>query len=107
MVTYTVKRYRTGDGREPITEWLSGLKDRVAQRSLDLRFFRVEQGLLGDHKSLSGGLWELRVHYGPGYRVYFTREGNTIILLLCAGDKSSQSRDIEIARQYLQDWRSR
>ncbi|UXR66270.1 hypothetical protein EZJ49_09390 [Bdellovibrio bacteriovorus] len=77
----TATYYRTASGREPA---------------------RAEFGHLGDHRSLGNGLYELRVHFGPGYRVYFSIEGKEILLLLVAGDKSSQTRDIQMAKKYLQ-----
>lgn len=82
-------------------DWLNAV-DVSVQRKVAIRLARVQSGLLGDVKSLGGGLSELRIDFGPGYRVYFTRVGNRILLLLAGGDKSSQSRDIERARR-LQD----
>lgn len=77
-------------------EWHEGLRDRRAASKIALRVARVEAGLLGDVKFF-GGIGELRVDYGPGYRVYFTRQGAVLIILLCGGDKSSQARDIKLA----------
>lgn len=79
-------------------KWLYGLRDIVARRRILQRIARMESGLLGDVKALGGGLHEVRVDHGPGYRVYFTYRGQAIILLLCGGDKSGQARDIERAR---------
>ncbi|WP_454514675.1 type II toxin-antitoxin system RelE/ParE family toxin [Bosea thiooxidans] len=77
-------------------EWLSGLKDCRAQEIIAKRLVRVGAGLLGDVKYFDG-IGELRVDHGPGCRVYFTRHGKVVIILLCGGDKSSQQRDIERA----------
>lgn len=77
-------------------EWLSGLKDRRAKEIIAKRLVRVGAGLLGDVKYFDG-IGELRFDHGPGYRVYFTRQGNVIVILLCGGDKSSQDRDIKRA----------
>ena len=78
--------------------WLSGLKDQTAKGTITARITRIENGLLGDHKNLGGGLTEYRVDVGPGYRVYSTRQGKAVILLLCGGDKASQKADIADAR---------
>lgn len=74
-----------------------GLRDQVAARKIAQRIARVEAGLLGDVKFF-GGIGELRVDYGPGYRVYFAQRGPVLVILLCGGDKSSQDRDIETAK---------
>lgn len=83
--------------------WLRSLRDRAAQARIFNRIRNVEMGNLGDHKSLGGGLLELRVHYGPGYRLYCTRQGETIIFLLAGGDKSSQSKDIARAYKLMEE----
>lgn len=79
-------------------EWFRNLHDRRAVERIAQRLARVQSGLFGDVKPVGGGVSELRIDYGPGYRVYFTRRGSTVILLLCGGDKGSQARDIEAAR---------
>lgn len=68
------------------------------------RLVRVEAGLLGDAKSVGGGVSELRVHFGPGYRIYFTQRGATLIILLCGGDKGSQIRDIAKAKRLAREY---
>lgn len=78
------------------TDWLEKLKDREARRRIVKRVVRLQTGLFGDAKFF-GGIGELRIDYGPGYRLYFVRRGSLVIVLLCGGDKSSQSRDIERA----------
>lgn len=78
--------------------WHEGLKDARAKTRIAGRIARLRDGLLGDVRSLGGGLSELKINYGPGYRLYFTIRGRQLILLLCGGDKSSQQRDIERAR---------
>lgn len=77
-------------------EWLAGLKDREAVRKIAQRIVRIQAGLLGDAKFFEG-IGELRVDFGPGYRIYFVKRGDTFILLLRGGDKSSQKRDIKKA----------
>jgi putative addiction module killer protein len=79
-------------------EWLRGLKDERAQQRVAQRIVRVQAGLLGDAKFFDG-IGELRVDYGPGYRVYFVQQGKVIVILLCGGDKSTQQKDIAKARK--------
>jgi len=79
--------------------WLDRLKDREAQRLIAIRIRRVRAGSLGDFRSVGAGVSELRVHYGPGYRIYFTWKDTKVILLLAGGDKGSQKRDILEARE--------
>ena len=79
--------------------WLAQLRDASARARILVRIRRLELGNPGDTKSVGEGVSELRVPYGPGYRVYFIRQGQEVVLLLCAGDKSSQSRDIATAKQ--------
>lgn len=78
--------------------WLRGLTDKTAAAIVARRIQRVAMGNLGDTRSIGDGVSELRIHHGPGYRVYFTRRGNTVIVLLCGGDKGSQARDITQAK---------
>ena len=86
-------------------DWLRGLRDRAAKARILARLGRMAEGHVGDCKALGGGLFEARVHCGPGYRLYFLREGDALIVLLCGGDKSSQRRDIARARELANDWR--
>jgi putative addiction module killer protein len=79
--------------------WINGLRDKAAQARIGQRLERLAFGLLGDVKPVGDGVTEMRVHVGPRYRVYFTRRGERIILLLCGGDKSPQKRDIARAVQ--------
>ena len=83
--------------------WLRSLRDRGAQARIFNRIRNVEMGNLGDYKALGGALFELRVHHGPGYRLYFTRSGETVIFLLAGGDKSSQTKDILRARKLMEE----
>jgi len=84
--------------------WLDGLKDRLAQAIIARRLDRIAVGNLGDVKSIGDGISEIRIDHGPGYRVYFTRRGDVVIVLLCGGDKSSQSRDIVRARRMAKEF---
>jgi len=77
--------------------WLVGLKDPIGKAQIALRLDRAAKGNLGDCEPVSQGVFEMRIHYGPGYRVYFTRRGAVVYLLLLGGDKSTQKRDIRRA----------
>jgi putative addiction module killer protein len=79
-------------------EWLDELADRRAAERIAQRIVRLQAGLLGDAKSIGDGLSELRVDYGPGYRVYFAQRRQVLVILLCGGDKKSQKRDIKRAK---------
>jgi putative addiction module killer protein len=85
-------------------EWLATLRDRKAKLIIATRLQRLGQGLFGDAQSVGGGVNELRIHFGPGYRIYFQVRGNSIVLLLCGGDKSSQSTDIERSKSIAKQW---
>lgn len=102
-----VLRYQTDDGREPLTEWLQSLRDKQAQAKVRIRLKRLEAGIFGDSESVGDGVVELREHLGAGYRVYFGRHGQTIVILLCGGAKKSQAADIKTARKYWADWKRR
>ncbi|MDO8311113.1 MAG: type II toxin-antitoxin system RelE/ParE family toxin [Sideroxyarcus sp.] len=102
-----VFRYQTGDGREPLTEWLQSLRDKQAQAKVRIRLKRLEAGIFGDSESVGDGVIELREHLGAGYRVYFGRHGQTIVILLCGGTKKTQAADIKTAREYWADWKRR
>ena len=86
---------------ERFEKWLDELRDRHARLRIDKRIRRLELGNAGDYKSLGGGLLELRISHGKGYRVYYTWRNSQLILLLAGGDKSTQSKDIEMARKLL------
>ncbi len=92
-MNYTVTRSAT------FSRWLSGLRDRQAQARIAVRIERVEDGTLGDHQSVGGGVSELRIDVGPGYRVYYSIRQQTEVILLCGGDKASQHKDIRRAQQ--------
>ena len=83
--------------------WLDGLKDRRAQAKIAQRIVRLQSGLMGDVKSVGDGVSELRVDYGPGYRIYFAHRGAVIVVLVCGGDKSTQRRDIAQAKTMIKD----
>ena len=99
-----IQNYLTADGKSPFEEWLDALRDRRAIDKIEKRLRRIESGNLGDYRSVGEGVCELRINYGPGYRVYFGQIGSTIVLLLCGGDKSTQEQDIEKAKEYWSDY---
>lgn len=88
---------------ETYLKWEHKLKDHKAKAAIAARIFRLANSLLGDVSPVGQGISELRVHYGPGYRVYFKKNGNEIVILLCGGDKSTQSKDIEVAKKLAKD----
>lgn len=102
-----LRYYQTSAGAQPFVEWLQGLKDRQARTRIEARLARVAVGNLGDVEPAGGGVLELRIDWGPGYRVYFSRLGEVIVLLLCGGDKRTQQKDIQRAKDYLEDYKTR
>ena len=88
------------------TEWFARLRDINARTRILARIRRLALGNPGDVKAVGEGVRELRIDYGPGYRIYFARRGSTIVVLLCAGDKSRQSADIALALKLAHDWRA-
>ena len=80
-------------------DWFAGLRDRNAKTRIDIRVRRLSLGNPGDVKPVGAGVFELRVDYGPGYRIYFVQQGALLVVLLAGGDKSTQDRDIKVARQ--------
>ena len=84
-------------------KWERKLKDRRAKAIIAARLFRLANNLPGDVSPVGSGVSELRIHYGPGYRVYFKKQGKKIVILLCGGDKSTQSKDIEVALRLAQE----
>lgn len=89
---------------ETFRKWRIALKDSRTRAAIASRIDRLAFGLVGDAQPVGQGVSELRIHHGPGYRVYFQRRGNTLVLLLCGGDKRSQAKDIKVALQLANDW---
>jgi len=104
---YEIDYYVTADGRKPFKEWLEHLRDVKGRAKVRVRLDRARLGNLGDNRSVAAGVHELRIDYGPGYRVYFGIEGKRLVLLLLGGDKSSQSKDLVKAREYWKDHQGR
>ena len=99
-----IAHYLTADGHDPVQDWMDAVRDMRARVAILRRLERMKVGNFGDHKFCRDGVWELRIDTGPGYRVYYAQAGQTLVLLLCGGDKRSQRSDIERAATYWQDW---
>ena len=95
--------YKSEGRREPFTDWLYSLKDKVTQKRILVRLKRIAQGNYGDHKRFSG-IMELRFDFGKGYRVYCGEDGHTLVILLIGGDKGTQEKDIQKALEYWEDY---
>lgn len=104
QITRSIEIYQTKHGKEPFVDWLESLKDKTLKARIKNRIRRMEMNHFGDCKNLGDGVFELRFHFGAGYRVYFGVKAEKIILLLCGGDKSSQIQDIATAKLYWQDY---
>ena len=102
-----IQNYVKADNTSPFEEWYNSLRDNKAKNRIQLRLDRILEGNLGDYRSVGEGVFELRIDYGPGYRVYFGQIGAIIVFLLCGGDKSTQNRDIRTAKEYWADYEKR
>jgi putative addiction module killer protein len=107
MEEIEVRVYETATGKRPFEVWFEGLKEIHTKATISMRLDRLRLGNFGDCKTLEEGVCELRIHYGPGIRIYFGKIRGKIVLLLCGGDKGSQDRDINKAKDYLKDYQSR
>lgn len=106
-MTLELRLYQSAAGVRPFDGWLNALADRRARAKIDARLSRVLGGNFGDVGPVGDGVSELRIDWGPGYRVYFARVGQTIVLLLCGGDKRTQQKDIARAKAYFKDYKAR
>ena len=108
-MAYEVAEYQTAEGKKPFREWLSSLSDRRAQAKLLARLNRASLGNFGDWKTLkdTGGLCEMREHYGPGFRVYFKIAGKRLLLVLAGSSKRDQDATIAKAKEYIEDYERR
>ena len=102
-----IQNYQTADGKNLFSEWLNSLRDSRAKAKIRAKLNQVRLGNLGDCSFVGEGVCELRIDYGPGYRIYFGQIGPIIVLLLCGGDKSTQEQDIRKAIKYWRDYESR
>jgi putative addiction module killer protein len=104
---FEIVHYQEKNGHFPFREWMTSLRDKQAKARIGARLRQLELGNMGDAKPVGEGVIELRVHTGAGYRVYCGRHGEHWIVLLFGGDKSSQVKDIEMARDFWADWKRR
>lgn len=102
-----IRFYTDSSGHAPFADWLDALKDIRGRAQIRARIERVRGGNMGDCKPLRDGIQELRVDFGPGYRVFLSRQGPVMVLLLCGSDKGDQDRSIRQAIEYLNDWKER
>jgi putative addiction module killer protein len=106
-MAHEVRHYVTASGADTFAEWFDGLRDRQAQARIQARIDRLERALFGDAHACGDGVWELRIDWGPGYRVYYARASDVIVLLFLGGDKRQQQADIERAKGYWRDYQER
>ena len=105
--SFNFESYLTAQGQSPYADWLTGLRDKQARARVLVRISRMGAGNFGDCKAIEQGVWELRIDWGPGYRVYYAQAGQKLILLLAGGDKRKQQADINNAVNYWNDWQQR
>src|ERR1700676_1218203 len=104
---FEIRHYLTAFGKNVFEEWLESLRDATTAARITARIARLAGGNFGDCKPLRDGVWELRINWGPGYRVYYAMIGRTALLLLCGGDKRKQSADIDRAVAFWNDYKRR
>jgi putative addiction module killer protein len=104
---YEIRHYLTREGKDTYLEWQLCIRDTKARIAIDRRINRIELGNFGDHKFCREAVWELRIDVGAGYRVYYAMAAEQVVLLLCGGDKATQSADIDRACEYWHDWQRR
>lgn len=102
-----LKKYVRPNGKCPYDEWFEGLRDMKAKAVIDARLIRVRRGNLGNVRSVGNGIMELKIAYGRGYRVYFSEDTGSIVILLLGGDKGTQNRDIQKAKEYWREYERR
>jgi putative addiction module killer protein len=101
-----VSQYETEDGKVPFQAWFSSLGCKAALK-VRAALAQMEAGNLGDHKPVGSGVWERRINFEKGYRVYFAKDGNELIILFCGGTKARQQSDIDKAKGYWSDYKNR
>lgn len=102
-----VQYYITENGIEPVIQWLDSLRDKKTKARITSHIGRMRLGVFGDSKPARGGVYELRIDFGPGYRVYYAKSGTEVVLLLCAGTKKSQDKDINDAIGFWENFKER
>lgn len=106
METITVRVLIDDAENSPFDEWYNGITDKKVRQAIASRIRRVREGNFGDHHGVGGGVWELRIHLGPGYRLYYGRSGSTVVVLLGGGTKRRQEDDIEEAISLWESYRN-
>jgi putative addiction module killer protein len=102
-----IEEYKTTNGKSPFGEWLDSLRDKRAQVLTFTRLDRLKAGLLGTTRNVGDGVHEIKIDYGPGYRVYFGNDGERLVILLVGGTKKTQTSDIQTAKLYWNDYKTR
>ncbi len=102
-----IRHYRNASDVDVYQEWLDGIRDRSTRVRITRRVDRIKDGNFGDHEPCRDGVYELKMDFGPGYRVYYSKVGETLVLLIGGGDKSTQVKDIDKAVANLQDYKRR
>lgn len=104
---YELRYYVTAEGNRPLPDWIGPLRDRQARARIKARLDRLADGNFGDHHAVGEGVYELRIDWGPGYRIYYAKTDRMVLLLVCGGDKRTQDRDIKRAKDYFKDYQAR
>lgn len=99
--------YLSENGQSPFDEWVDSLKDSRTIAKVNMRLYRASLGNLGDAEPVGEGVYEMRLHFGPGYRIYYGQQQGRIVVLLCGGDKSTQTKDIKRAQLFWADYKRR
>jgi putative addiction module killer protein len=102
-----IRHYHNASDVDVYQEWLDGIRDRSTRVRITRRVDRIKDGNFGDHEPCRDGVYELKMDFGPGYRVYYSKVGETLVLLIGGGDKSTQVKDIDKAVANLQDYKRR
>ena len=104
---FSIETFQTVNGKRPFDDWLDSIYDRKTRAIILLRLDRLEMGNFGYCEPVGDGVSELKIDFGPGYRIYFGKIGLTCVLLLCGGDKRSQKNDIKKAKEYFNEYKLR
>jgi putative addiction module killer protein len=102
-----IEHYVTTEGKDIFSDWFAQLRDKATKVVIERRLLRIETGNLGQVRALQKGVWEIKIDFGAGYRIYYAQSGRTVILLLCAGDKGTQDADIARAITHWEDYQQR
>ncbi|MFO1259281.1 MAG: type II toxin-antitoxin system RelE/ParE family toxin [Gammaproteobacteria bacterium] len=101
--TKSIRLYETAEGKVPYNDWMESIKDKITKNRIRARIDRIQLGNYGDHKSVGEGVNELRLDFGPGYRIYYADIDDVLVILFCGGNKNGQDRDIKQAKKFLKE----